>query len=55
MRARIELDGIFGITGSICFWPGFSARAVDYDRPFLSQTGYRSFLGIYADPQGNPT
>ena len=23
---------------------------MDYDRPFLSETGYRSFLGIYADP-----
>lgn len=33
------------------FWPGFGAHAVDYDRPFLSETGYRSFLGLHADPQ----
>lgn len=50
MRVRIELDGMFGI-GSFCsFWPGFAARAVDQDRPFLSETGYRSFLGVYASP-----
>lgn len=51
MRVRIEQDGIFGICSGICFWPGFSAHAVDYGRPFLSETGYRSFLGIHADPQ----
>ncbi len=50
MRVRIELDGFFGIGGRYKFWPGFSARAVDFDRPFLSATGYRSFLGIHADP-----
>ena len=51
MRVRIELEGMFGIGCGISFWPGFSAHAVDYDRPFLSPTGYRSFLGIHADPQ----
>ena len=50
MRVRIELDGMFGITSSVCYWPGFSAHALDFDRPFLSATGYRSFLGIHADP-----
>lgn len=50
MRVRIELDGMFGIGTSTGFWPGFSAHAVDPDRPFLSETGYRSFLGIYAAP-----
>lgn len=39
-RMRV-LSGIFGIGSSF---------AVDLDRPFLSQTGYRSFLGIHADP-----
>ena len=51
MRVHIELDGIFGITGSSCYWPGFSTHAVDLDQLFLSPTGYRSFLGIYAEPQ----
>lgn len=48
MRVRIKMDGLFGI----CFhtvWPGLSAHALDYDRPSLSETGYRSFLGIHAE------
>jgi hypothetical protein len=49
MRLRIEQDGIFGMGTAVAFWPGFSAHAVDYDKPFLSETGYRSFLGIHAD------
>lgn len=47
---RIEMDGIFGIGGSTCFWLGFSAHAVDWQQPFISETGYRSFLGVCADP-----
>lgn len=50
MRVRIALDGLFGIAGSVQFWPGFAAHAVDEDRPFISETGYRSFLGIHAAP-----
>ena len=50
MKVRIELDGIFGIASGFCYWPGFAAHAVEYDRPFLSETGYRSFLGIHAEP-----
>jgi hypothetical protein len=50
MRVRIELDGLFGIASSVAFWPGFAAHAVDDDRPFISETGYRSFLGIHAAP-----
>ena len=47
---RIEMDGLFGIGSSSCFWPGFSAHAVDWQRPFISETGYRSFLGVCGDP-----
>lgn len=50
MRVRIALDGLFGIASSVAFWPGFAAHAVDHDRPFISETGYRSFLGIHAAP-----
>lgn len=50
MRVRIVMNGIFGIASSICYWPGFGAYVVDQARPFLSETGYRSFLGIHADP-----
>lgn len=48
MRVRIEQDGIFGIGASGMPWPGFSAHIVDRDKPFLSETGYRSFLGLTA-------
>lgn len=48
MRVRIEQDGIFGIGSSCGFWLGFAAHAVDLDKPFLSETGYRSFIGLYA-------
>jgi len=51
MNVRIELEGVFGIASSTSFWPGFSARAVEYDRPFLSETGYRSFLGLRGNPE----
>ena len=47
MRVRIELDGVFSIGCGFSYWPGFSAHAVDWDKPFLSETGYRSFLGIH--------
>jgi hypothetical protein len=46
MRVRIEMEGLFGIGAGAMAWLGFSAHAVDRDRPFLSQTGYRSFLGV---------
>lgn len=48
MRVRIELGGMFCLTGSVSFWPGFAAHIVDHDKPFFSETGYRSFLGLGA-------
>jgi hypothetical protein len=50
MRVRIEIKGMFGIGGTFSPFPGFYARAVDMNRPFLSETGFRSFLGVYGDP-----
>ena len=49
MRVRIEIKGMFGIGSTFCLFPGFYARAVDMDRPFLSETGFRSFLGLSGD------
>ena len=49
-RVRIEMDGVFGICATSGFWLSFSAHAVDFDGPFISETGYRSFLGIHAEP-----
>lgn len=46
VRVRIEMDGLFGIGATSMAWLGFSAHAVDTDKPFLSSTGYRSFLGV---------
>ena len=46
MRVRIDLHGMFGIGSTFCLFPGFFAHAVDRDRPFLSETGFRSFLGV---------
>ncbi|MEM6410154.1 MAG: hypothetical protein AAF683_01305 [Pseudomonadota bacterium] len=50
MRVRIAMEGMFGIGSGWGFWPGFSAHAVDRDAPFLSETGYRSFLGVHGNP-----
>lgn len=46
MRIRIEMEGMFGIATDVYHWLGFAVHAVDYDRPFLSETGYRSFVAI---------
>ncbi|WP_051952596.1 hypothetical protein [Methylocapsa aurea] len=46
MRVRIELHGMFGIGSTFCLFPGFYAHAVDRDRPFLSETGFRAFFGV---------
>ncbi len=46
MRVQIELDGIFGIGATALQFPGFAAQVVDRDAPFLSDTGFRSFLGF---------
>jgi hypothetical protein len=51
VRVRIELEGLFGIGTGFGFWPGFSAHAVEPDKPFLSSTGYRSFLGLHGAPE----
>lgn len=48
VRIGIEMDGIFGIGAGFMPWPNFSAHAVDWDRPFISETGYRSFMGLNA-------
>ena len=49
MPVRIEQDGMFGVGAMHMTWPGFSAHAVDYQKPFISETGFRSFIGCHAD------
>lgn len=46
MRVRIDMEGLFGIGATAMSWLGFSASAIETDKPFLSETGYRSFLGV---------
>jgi hypothetical protein len=46
MRVEVEMDGIFGVASNFYHWLGFSARAVEFDKPFLSETGYRSFVAV---------
>lgn len=45
MRVRIDMQGMFGIAATAMAWMSFGANAIDLDRPFLSETGYRSFMG----------
>jgi hypothetical protein len=46
MRVQIEMDGIFGVASDVFPWLGFAAHAVEWGKPFLSETGYRSFIGL---------
>lgn len=43
------MHGMFGIGSTSCLFPGFYAHAVDRDRPFLSETGFRTFLSVSGD------
>ena len=54
-RVRIEAPGIFGGLHFDRFWLGFDAHAVDRDRPFLSESGFRSFLSVGAEVWPNIT
>lgn len=49
MRVRVDMDGLYGIGACYSPWMNFGAHAVDWEKPFLSETGYRSFLGIHAE------
>jgi hypothetical protein len=49
MPVHIRMDGMLD-TGRLCsIWPGFDAIVVEPDKPFLSETGYRSFIGVHAN------
>ena len=50
MLVRIEMDGLFGIGSCFTPWLNFCACVVDRDKPFLSSTGFRSFLGCRSQP-----
>lgn len=50
-HACVEMGGMFGIGATAMPYLGFSVRAVDASKPFLSSTGYRSFLGCTVAPE----
>lgn len=49
-QVRVEFGGLYGI----CL-PQFGAYAVDLDKPFISQTGYRSFMAYNTHHQPGTT
>ncbi|TLP43441.1 hypothetical protein FDK21_17985 [Cohaesibacter sp. CAU 1516] len=51
MTLNVSMGGIFGIGATAMPYLGFSVRATDQDKPFLSSTGYRSFLGVSIPPE----
>lgn len=53
--AVIAFGGMFGIGATAMPYMGFSARAKDTCKPFISETGYRSFLGVSVPPEQGMT
>lgn len=51
LALNVEMNGMFGIGATAMPYLGFSVRAVDCTEPFLSETGYRSFLGVSVVPE----
>jgi len=49
MPVHIVMDGMVVAYASMDIWPGFSANVVEPEKPFISETGYRSFLGVHAE------
>ena len=50
IAVKVVMGGMLGIA-SHAYWLGFAIHAIDWERPFLSETGYRSFLGVSIDIQ----
>jgi len=55
VTVRMETDGIFGISTRYVLMPGFAAHAVDFGKPFISETGFRSFIGYGANVEPGVT
>jgi hypothetical protein len=51
----ITCNGMFGIGACDMPFLGFEVRAVDLSKPFVSSTGYRSFLGCSVSPEDGLT
>lgn len=44
------MSGMFRVGATAMPFLGFSLRALDNAKPFLSETGFRSFLGVSVAP-----
>lgn len=55
LQMLVEVGGMFGIGATAMPYIGFSVRAVDTARKFLSSTGFRSFLGASVPPEEGTT
>lgn len=55
IQVEITIDGMFGIGATSMIYAGFGAKAVDWNKSFISETGYRSFLGCAVTPQKEMT
>jgi len=44
VAVRVDLEGMFGLASSWSAFPGFAAHVDDRSKPFISETGFRSFL-----------
>ncbi|MEO0916761.1 MAG: hypothetical protein AAFY31_07215 [Pseudomonadota bacterium] len=51
LSARCEMKGMFGIGSTSMPYLGFSLRALNSSELFLSNSGYRSFLGASVSPE----
>lgn len=49
-RVRISWNGLMSIGGNMGFGGPFYIHAVDWQKPFFSETGFRSFLGCSVEP-----
>ncbi len=55
MEMQVTMGGMFGIGATAMPYLGFCVRSVDKSQPFLSDTGFRSFLGASLPPQKGRT
>ena len=54
-NCAVTFHGMFGIGATAMPYLGFEVRALDKSQPFISGTGYRSFLGCSVSPQDGMT
>ncbi len=54
-ECRVKFHGMFGIGATAMPYLGFEVRASDKTQPFISCTGYRSFLGCTVPPEDGMT